>query len=274
MIKLGAPLVPAAIAMFTIHFSDRIFIQKYCSLSELGVYSLGYKFGMIVSLMISQPIFKVWNTQRFEIAKQIDAKKIFALYFTYYTSIVAVFGLAISVFIKEIIWLLATESYQGASLVVPLIVLGYVFFGMSGFLNLAFVIKNRTGKIAYINGAVAILNLIFNYVLIKNFGVPGAAVSTVLTYGTLMICNLTFSQKIYSVPLEYVRLLKLFGTALAVYYFSTLEMGGMVTSFAYKILLIGSFPLLLFLTGFFQKDEIKIVGAYKNLSSGYVEFFE
>ncbi len=259
MIKFGAPLVPAGIALFTIHFSDRLFIQKYCSLSELGVYSLGYKFGMIVSVLISQPIFKVWNTQRFEIAKQIDAKKIYSLYFTYYTSIVAFFGLAISVFIKEIIWLLATESYQGASLVVPLIVLGYVFFGMSGFLTLAFVIKNRTGKIAYIQGAVAILNLIFNYVLIKNYGVLGAAVSTVLTYGTLMICTLTFSQKIYFVPFEYARLLKFFCTALVVYFFSTFEIGGVVTRFAYKILLMGIFPLLLLLFGFFQKDEIAFI---------------
>jgi O-antigen/teichoic acid export membrane protein len=100
MIKFGLPLVPAGMSMFIMHFSDRFFVQKFSSLNDLGFYSLGYKFGMIISVLVTAPIFRIWNTQRFEIAKADSGKQVFGRIFTYYSTVVIFVGLVICVFIK------------------------------------------------------------------------------------------------------------------------------------------------------------------------------
>ncbi len=123
MLIFGLPLVPESFCLFIMHYSDRFFVRKFCALDQLGQYSLGYKFGMILSFIISEPFFSTWNTQRFEIAKREDAKPTFGRFFTYYSAVALCAGLGISVFIDEVIRIMAPKEYQGATAVVALVVL-------------------------------------------------------------------------------------------------------------------------------------------------------
>ena len=195
-VSFGLPLIPASIGMFVMHFSDRFFVQKYCTLNDLGLYSLGYKFGMIVYVIVSAPIFRIWDSQRFEIAKAKEAKQIFGRMFTYYAFVVVFFGLGISVFIREIISIMAASEYGGAVAVVPLIVLSYIFFGTSNFLTLGIMITNKTKYIAYIQLSAAAINIILNMHLISWYGVMGAALSTALSFLWLSILTFILSQKV------------------------------------------------------------------------------
>lgn len=257
MIKYGMPLVPAAFSMFLIHFSDRFFVQRYCDLYELGLYSLGYKFGMILSVLVSAPIFRIWNTQRFEIAKQDDAKMVFKRIFTYYSAIIVFAGLGLTVFIDDAIRLLASSPYHGASAVVPLIVLSYVLYGMASFFNLGIMLTYKTKYVAYIQMTVAGLNILLNVLFISHFGIMGAAFSTFLSFLCLAGLTLFFSQKAYFIPFEYARvliLLALSGGIFAVSHWMDLPF---VLSVGIKGLLMALFPVALFMVKFFREEEIE-----------------
>lgn len=257
MIEFGLPLVPAAFFLFIMHFSDRFFVQKYCDLDELGLYSLGYKFGMILSVIISEPFFRIWNTQRFEIAKTTDAAKVFGRIFTYYCGVIIFAALGISVFSDEVISIMAPSEYQGAAPVVSLIVLSYVLYGMANFVQLGIMVTNKTKYAAYIHLATAGINILLNIILISNFGIIGAAISTALTFLCLAIVTFIVSQKIYPVQLEYRRVFVLCAFSLIIFTLSMFVNMPLFISMCFKGLLILIFPAALFFGRFFTEEEIQ-----------------
>lgn len=257
MLKFGLPLVPESFCLFIMHYSDRFFVQKFCQSEQLGQYSLGYKFGMLVYYLISEPFFSTWNTQRFEIAKQDDAKSTFARIFTYYSAITIFVGLGISVFIDEVIRIMTPESYQGATTVVAIVVSGYIFLGMANFFNLGIMVRYKTKFAAYIQMIIAGLNLMFNWFFISRYGVIGAAFATMLSFFCLAALTMTVSQHLYPVPFELRRVLVLFITAAFVYGISRLIHASFVLSLSLKSALLLVFPALLFVGRFFTEDELE-----------------
>lgn len=256
LVRFGLPLVPAAFSMFSIHFSDRFFIQKYCEMDELGLYSLGYKFGMIVSVMLSGPIFRIWNTHRFEIATQPDAKNVFSKMFTYYTTVIFFAGLLLSMFSTEIIQVMASDNFQGATVFIPLIVASYIFYGMANFLSIGIMITYKTKYQALIQFSAAIVNLLFNFIFITKYGIIGAAYSTVLTFAFLCGATLTVSQRLYPIPFEYLRLAKIIFFSVIFYSLSNVLQLPLVASIGCKSAISLLFPISLLLSGFFEKAEI------------------
>ena len=256
MISFGLPLVPAGIAMFIMHFSDRFFVQKFCNLNDLGLYSLGYKFGMILTVLVFAPFFRIWDIQRFEIAKTVDGKRIFGRVFTYYSAVSIFAGLGISVLIEEIINIMAASEYHGAAAVVPLIVLSYLLYGMANFFSLGIMITKKTKYAAYIQLPIAGINILFNFLFIRNYGIMGAAISTFLSFLLLAIFTFVISQNIYRIPLEYKRLFILFALAGSIFAISRLIAASLLISLGIKSLLVMGFPLALFWGKFFYEDEI------------------
>jgi len=256
IISFGMPLMPGMIGLYIMHFSDRFFLQKYCTLSEVGIYSLGYKFGMILSILISAPVFRIWDTQRFEIAKADNGRQIIGQIFTYFSAVLIFASLVISVFIDEIIFLMAAREFHGATTVTPLIVLSYILFGMGNFFTLGIMITNKTKYIAYIQVTSAALNLLMNMIFISYYGVIGAAVATVLSFLCFALFTFLVSQKLYRVPFEYGRVSVLFLLAIIIFGVSRLIVFPLVMSLVMKSLLILGFPLTLLWGGFFYREEI------------------
>src|SRR5207249_5887357 len=45
--RFGIPQVPALLADWVMQFSDRLFLTRFAGLAQAGVYSLGYRIGLI-----------------------------------------------------------------------------------------------------------------------------------------------------------------------------------------------------------------------------------
>ncbi len=256
MLRFGIPLIPAGFSMFIIQFSDRFFIQRYCSLDDLGLYSLGYKFGMLISILLSGPIFRIWNTYRFEIAKQPDAQLVFSRMFTYFITIITSAGLLLCIFSSEIIDVMASDNYRGSGAFIPLIVMSYIFSGMTNFMSLGIVIAFKTKFQAIVKSTAAILNLVLNYFLITRYGILGAAFSTVLTFIFLFILTFRISQRLYPIRPEYQRILKLAGVAAALYACTTFVHFSLWTAIGVKAAIAALFPILLWAIRFFEHSEL------------------
>lgn len=257
MVKFALPLIPAAVGLFLIHFSDRFFVKAYCPLEELGLYSLGYKFGMILSVLISAPIFRIWNTQRFEIYKTDSPKYVFKKMFTYYSFIVSMAGLVICVFIDDVLAIMVSSSFQGARSVVPLIVSSYVFYGMANYFSIGIMLKYKTKYMAYIQMSVAILNLLFNAIFIPPWGIIGAGISTVLSFFCLMVFTFTASQKLYHIPFEYGKLLIL-ELLVCIAVFIAFQINTAIwLSIVLKIMLCFLLLLALLLFRFFETNDVQ-----------------
>ena len=71
-------------------------------------------------------------------------------------------------------------------------------------------IEKKTKYLPYITGGAAIINVAANFILIPIMGMMGAAITTLLSYLTMMIGIYFVSQKYYKIDYEYTKILFIF----------------------------------------------------------------
>lgn len=258
LLLFGLPLVPAGIPIQILHNSDRFFLQYFTSEHEVGLYSLGYKFGIVLGVIINNPFGLVWQAHMYTIMKRDNAREVYGRVLTYYMYVTLFFALCLSMPIKEIIQIMAAEIFWDAYKVVPLILLSYAIFGIYGIVNVPFFIEKKTMKLPLITLSAALCNLILNWFSIKYFGMMGAAIATVLSFSILSLLVYRKSRKFYPIPYEYGRLIKLFSTAIILYFMSFLiEIDNICLTIIFKMMLAFTFPIILYFIKFYSNAEIR-----------------
>jgi len=257
MLEFGVPLVPGGLAMWVLNSSDRYFLNAFSGTADVGIYNVGYKVGNLVTLAVgalqlAYPRF-LWAIYN----EKPNPKEYFRKINTYFYLITFTLALGVSIFAKEAIQVLTGSAFHSAYLVVPLIAFSYVAYGL--YLNFSTGVsvmkKTYLSAIAVIISGV--LNLVLNYVLISRFGMMGAAASTLLSFAVLALIGLQFSQRVYRIPFEFRRLLTVLLSGVILVFASAFVDFGLALSILIKSLLMFAFPALLYLLGFFEKNELK-----------------
>jgi O-antigen/teichoic acid export membrane protein len=178
----GAPLVGSAIAFFIIHFSDRFILQHYHNASDVGIYSVAYKFGFLITFIVGEPFGKIWNVSLYDHAKDANWKTNFANIYAYYVLALLIAWSFIAFFSNEIINVMVSGDFRKAVVLIPLLALAYVFRDMGDFFRQLMYLNNRTGLVSQISFICAFLNIVLSIILIKPYGAVGAMWATLLTW--------------------------------------------------------------------------------------------
>jgi len=210
MIVYGFPLIFAEVGAFIITFSNRYILNAYSTLTEVGLFNLGYKFGMVVTMMFLIPFHQHWAAEMFEIDKRSDKERAFARVFTMVMGISLILLFGVSVYVREVIKVMSNPEYLDAYKVVPIICLAYFFSGMMDYVQLGVLIKKRTKYVAYSTAVAAGICLLLNFALIPYFGMYGAAGATVAAFLARFILTYIWSQKLYPLKYEWSRIIVLF----------------------------------------------------------------
>jgi O-antigen/teichoic acid export membrane protein len=256
MLKYGLPLLPANVGLFVITFADRFFLSQLCSLSTVGIYALGYKFGFMISILLVQPFNRIWQVQRFELAQKDDAPRILGNMFTYFSFVVIFAVLGLSVFIKDVVKIIAAPEFWSAYKVVFFIAMSCFFSGAYNFFQTGILLKKETKYVGYSVAIAGLLNMVMNYVLIKALGFIGAAISALITNMIMAGFVYVYSQKLFRITYEFFRIFKLFIVALTLCCLSYLvTVDSPVMSALVKSAFICSFPFVLFVVKFYTNKE-------------------
>lgn len=257
-LKYGVPLIPHSVGAWILMSSDRFFLNMYSTKEELGIYGLGYQFGMLVYFLIVA-INKAYVPFFFKTAveEKENASSIFQDIIKYYLILIISIGFGLSLFAKEIVLIMAqSESFYPAYSVVPLISLAYVFNGFYYMSVNGIFYSKKTYILPFSTGVSAVVATILNYLLIPNYGMYGAAIATVAAYITLFIATYYYSQKFYYIKWQWKNIILNGGICIAIYYVGTINISNLFFSILFKILLFFVYIGLLFL--------LKIL-SYKNL---------
>jgi O-antigen/teichoic acid export membrane protein len=201
ILKVCLPLIPHSLGLAIITLSDRLFIDKMVSTSAVGIYDVGYQFGMITSLVVTA-FSLTWSPWVYEkLAKERLSEKLKIVKATYGVA-GAYILLAIVVYIVSLVLLpiMAAEEYHGGIEYVVWVALGYSFQGMY---TLVFPYGVHVGKTSYLGVTTMIatlLNLIANYYLIQINGALGAAQATLISYLFMFGMVWWYSNRIYPMP--------------------------------------------------------------------------
>ena len=257
MAIFGIPLVANAIAAFAVNFSDRFFLRHYATISTVGVYALGYKFGFMISLLVVQPFDLIWQARIYEIAKQENCDEIFARLFEYYCFALVAAALGLSLIVKEMVSVASAPSFHAAYTIVPVVALAYVFQGMNRFFLTGTFIAKKTVHMGAVGLGSAAANVGLNLLLIPRYGMLGAAWATVFSFFLMAALALHVSQRLYPIPYVFSRVATLLGFAVAMYFVSCkVTVPSHAAELSIKLALFAAFPAVLYLFGFFHQQEV------------------
>ena len=264
MFKFSSGLLACNLSATILTLSDRYFLAGYRNYSEAGVYSIGYKFGMLIEPLFVSPFKSIFTPFKFETWKNKDAQDKFNDMFKKYHFLGSFILLCISIYSRFIISIFTTKEFSNAYKIVPLILFSYFVYGENEFYTLGIQIRNKTyltSIIMLIGGAV---NIILNIVLIPSYGMYGAAIATVISYIVINLINMFFSNRLYKVKYDFVNLFKLYFITFLLcltYYIFSLYNEKIIVEFFCNIIIIFLYVYLCLL---FKIINIKQVKEYKN----------
>lgn len=259
LFSFGIAIIPAAIAMWIMDLSDRYFLKHFSSLSEVGLYSLGYKTGMIISILLVWPFQLAWPTISFSLARRSDVKEIYSKVLTYFFLISSFFALALSLFASPIIKLLAPENFYPATSVIPLISFSYVFYGIHFVISPGINLTEKTKYYPLLVGIPAFLNLILNYFFVPAYGMMGAAMTTFICFVLMVTLTYFISNHFYKVKYEWSRILKITFVLILALILGYLIQDSILQKSILSLLILFGSPCILYLLRFFEKKELSSV---------------
>jgi O-antigen/teichoic acid export membrane protein len=201
ILNISIPLIPHVLGGVVIAMSDRLFIEKMVSIEAVGIYSVGYMFGMIV-MLFTDAFIKAWSPWFYRsLMEPTDSKKERIVKYTY-IYIVGIFTLAIFISIigEFILPYFVDEKFFGASEFILWISIGYAIQGVYKIFFPYLVHISRTSFLAVSTVMAAFFNLLFNYLFIKQFGTIGAAYATALSFAVSALLVFWYQQKHYNMP--------------------------------------------------------------------------
>jgi len=261
MLAYGLPTIITVLAIFVINFSDKFFIKIYLDFHAVGLYELGYNFGMLLLVFFATPIRLVWEPMYLSVKDKTNAGDYYSRMLTYFFLLGVLLVLGVSFFSRHVINAIAPAEFWGAYRVVPLVALAYLIFGCERIVHLGIGLSRKTYITALIFSAGAALNVFLNICWIPKNGIMGAAYATLTTILAIFLGVYVVSQRLHRVAYEWDRIGKIALAGGLIYVFGTnLFSGTGFASLTGKIICFLSFPILLWLLGFFLPKEKEGLG--------------
>jgi O-antigen/teichoic acid export membrane protein len=205
----GIPLIPHFLAHWALGVSDRAILERYVDLGQLGVYSLGYQFGLLyqmVNTSLNNALIPMFSRAATDVAEWRMLPRVA----TYYVLAIATIGLALALLAGDVIVLALPPAYHDARTIVPWVVLGYLAMGLYYLpTNTLTLIAGKTRAVALVTTTAAAANIGLNLLLIPYWGVMAAALNTALGYAILSGFMFWRAQRIKPLAYEYQRFAKL-----------------------------------------------------------------
>jgi O-antigen/teichoic acid export membrane protein len=161
-------------------FFDRIIINNTIDSAAAGVYSLGYTIASLLTIItqatqiaLMPEFFRFLNEKQFS---RLDAliKKVF--------SFITFAALGLILFTDEIMTFFIDEKFHIGGVVVPIVVIGYIFHAMFTVYGRYIGYVKKTFYSSLVLILSGIFNIILNLLLIPRYGFIAGAYTTALSY--------------------------------------------------------------------------------------------
>ncbi len=188
------PLLPHNLAYFVLNSADRVMIDRMCTTSDAGVYSLASNISLAIGVITNA----VGVTLNPWLLKKIKEKKnyIISRMMNRIAVALGLFVVFASLISPEVLKVVASDDYQEAKWIMPPIMLGAYFLFLAGAPCLVSLYYERKRTVALASNAAAALNIGLNWLLIPLYGYKAAAYTTLVSYMGFAIFHFYMAKKI------------------------------------------------------------------------------
>jgi len=199
ILKLALPLLPVGISIMVMRRVGILFIDAYLGKAEAGLYGVALNLSTII-LFLSVPFINTWTPHIYKkLAKKEDLGQTASLRNSLFLFSVFILSacLLISLISGFVLKLMTTDAFLPAKAFIPWLLFGFAFWAIYSMYLPFFIHEGKQKFIAMIAVAGAGLNILINFLVIKN-GALGIAVSffvsNFLIYLLVFLSVRTFSK--------------------------------------------------------------------------------
>jgi len=270
--KYGIYFILVALVTPVLNTMNRLFINHYLTLNDVAIFSIAFKFGMLINILIVTPMQLAWLPMMYKIGDGVNSKKYYRDFAYYYSIISSFVFLIITIFREEMLLVFTTNDYLSGAKYIPIIAAAYLVNGYRHFFMSGLAIKDRTSFLGYASIITILINIILNNWFVNLYGIWGAALTTFLSYLALTSMILIFSQKIVKIEWGLLNISKI------MLYMLVFTLGSEIlinttdlSSWLLRCIILISYILTLILTGLISRNEI--IGI-NNLIKGAIKFVQ
>lgn len=266
LLRFGLPYVPVGLSGMVLQVIDRPMLKAITNDSNVGIYQANYRLGIFMNLVTSMFDY-AWKPFFLAHAKDEDAKALYARVMTYFLFVMSGIFLFLSLFIGDIVQIkifgrhFIHPDYWSGLGVVPVVLLAYIFGGVSIHLNAGIFIEKKTAYLLPTSILAAVSNIVANYFLIPIYGIMGAAYATLIAYAISAMALYFIVQRFYRIEYEFGRILILALSVAIVYFLQMVVAYYGFDSVIVRIVELCLWPLILYLMKFFDSEEMVRIAA-------------
>jgi O-antigen/teichoic acid export membrane protein len=261
MTRFGLPTMPAELSLYSLNFIDRLLVLRLASSADAGLYALSVKFAQAVNVLV-KGFQLAWPPLAYSIEDDDEARRAYAVIVTWFVAVCAFFVVGLWLLSRWIVRALAAPEFFQSYEAIGLVSTGVMLYAL--YLVLV-VVLGRTGRTEFNFPATAagtVANVGLNVALIPSLGIVGAGLALVASYAVVLVLMYVFTQRLFRVDYEWLRLAQVAGLAVALVavgevLLPTEGIGGLVARTAVWL----AYPAILVLTGFLSDEERRAAAA-------------
>lgn len=184
MLKYSVPMIPNTVSWWINYSLDKYMVIFFCGLGENGLYSVAAKFPAILTT-VTDIFFKAWQISSAVEYDSVDRNKYYKRVYSIFMSILLVVSTTMMLFVKLFAKIFMAESYYISWKMMPFLIIAVVFSALSGFVGSICTAAKKTTILLKSTLIGAMVNIVFNILLIKPLGGVGAAVSTAISFAVV-----------------------------------------------------------------------------------------
>lgn len=186
-LKICIPMIPHLLAQILLSSCDLLMIKNIINNNAAGIYSMAYTISNILYTILVQ-LFMPWSPW---VYRRIKNNEIDSIKKNSKTLIIGAWFLCVSLFTvaPEMIHIFLNKQYFEASFIVAPITVGIYFQIMYIFFYDIEYYHKKNKQIAFFSVLTSIINIVLNFIFIKQFGYIAAAYTTLISYLVLLILH-------------------------------------------------------------------------------------
>jgi O-antigen/teichoic acid export membrane protein len=199
MLVFGLPFVPASIAAWVTTSSDRLIINFYLDMSEVGIYSIAATLASAVALATTA-FQMAWGPFAYSILHKPESSLVYSKVLSIYAWGSCLLATAMTLFAPLLLTIFTTPKFYGAASSVPFLVFSQILIGSRYILSIGSSIAKKSFVVAGSMFISAGASVLMNFLLIPLIGRDGAGISSLVAYSASVIFLYAYSQHHYPLP--------------------------------------------------------------------------
>lgn len=236
IIVFGLPFIISMGLTTLFQACDKIALNKYCSYSDVGIYSSAMT--LVTIFAIIQTSFNaLWAPMQMEhYVKNPTDTSFIRKGNQCMTVILFVFGASL-ILGKDVFALMLGEKYREAAYILPFLAFNPIMYTLSETTQGGIDFSKKSYVHVIIAAVACVTNIIGNTILVPMLGCKGAAISTGLSYIVFFLCRTVISKKLYPVNYQLWKLCILTMVTIVYAFYNTFFEFSWITILLYVVII-------------------------------------